>query len=101
MRACPWVNLLGFRHLLDAALDDQKERQGLFLPYSLLPIVDPASIAESDRPLICLLAVNNESEERVMARFSGVVRRSVTYATLCAPKDIWADLVRIEKLAAA
>jgi SAM-dependent methyltransferase len=101
VRACPWANILGFRHLLDAALDDQKERQGLFLPYSLLPIVDPASVAESDRPLICLLAVNNESEERVMARFSGIVRRPVTYATLCAPKDIWADLARIEKLAAA
>ena len=101
VRACPWVNILGFRPLLDAALDDQKERQGLFLPYSLLPIVDPGSVAESDRPLICLLAVNNESEEGVIARFSGIVRRPVTYATLCAPKDIWADLARIEKLAAA
>lgn len=101
VRACPWANILDFRHLLDAALDDQKERQGLFLAYSLLPIVAPGSVVESDRPLICLLAVNNESEEGVIARFSGIVRRPVTYATLCAPKDIWADLARIEKLAAA
>jgi SAM-dependent methyltransferase len=101
VRACPWANILGFRHLLDAALDDQKERQGHFLAYSLLPVVAPGSVAESDRPLICLLAVNNESEEGVIARFSGIVRRPVTYATLCAPKDIWADLARIETLAAA
>ena len=101
VRACPWANILDFRQLVDAALDDQKERQGPFLAYSLLPIVAPESVAESDRPLICLLAVNNESEERVKAHFSGIVKRPVTCATLCAPKDIWADLARIEKVAAA
>jgi SAM-dependent methyltransferase len=101
VRACPWANILDFRHLLDAALDDRKERQGLFLAHSLLPIVAPESVAESDRPLVCLLAVNNESEERVKARFADLAKRPVTYATLCAPKDIWADLAQIEKLAAA
>ncbi len=40
-----------------------------------------------------------ESEEKVKARFSAIAERPVTYATLCAPKDIWADLALIERLA--
>ncbi len=101
VRACPWANVLDFRHLVDASLDDQKERQGLFLAHSLLPIIAPEAVAQSDKPLLCLLAVNNENEEKVTARFSSIARRPVTFATLCAPKDIWADLARIESLAVA
>ena len=99
VRALPWANVLNFKCLIDAALDDRQERQGLFLPLSRLPIVAPESVAKGDKPLLCLLAVNNESEEKVKARFSTIAERPVTYATLCAPKDIWADLAVIEKLA--
>jgi hypothetical protein len=45
-----------------------------------------------------MLAVNNENEERVKRRLGEILSRSVHFASLCAPSDIWQDLAVIESL---
>lgn len=98
-RACGFLNAHGLtRATVDWSLDDQKERHGYFLPGSRIPVVGPETLAERSSPLVCLLAVNGENEEKVMARLTGLVDRPVTFVGPFVPNDIWAELEKLEAL---
>lgn len=92
VRGCCTVNGLDLAGLIDYAIDDQPERQGKFMPGCRLPIRSSTALAEGRGPMICLLAVNNENEDKVTAKVLDAVDRPVTFLTLCSPKDINAQL---------
>jgi SAM-dependent methyltransferase len=93
VRGCCTVNGLDLSGLIDYAVDDQPERQGKFMPGCRLPIRPSAALAEGRGPLVCLLAVNNENEDKVAARVLAAVDRPVMFVTLCSPKDINAQFL--------
>jgi len=64
-RVCTLVNYAGLTPYVDCFVDDQVEKQGLFMPGSHLPIL-PSSRLYSEGITLCLLAVNTENEDRVL-----------------------------------
>jgi len=98
VRGCAAANILALGGKVDFAIDDQPERQGLFMPGSRIPIRPTETLADFDGGVLCLLAVNNEYEAMARQRLDAVRNGRVDYATLCAPADIWKDLEDIERL---
>lgn len=96
VRASAAANILGFEGSIDVAIDDQKERQGLYLPGAKIPIVGPGDARLSGKKMVCLLAVNNENEDKVKSRLASLASE-MKIATLCGPRDIWADLKSLEQ----
>ena len=99
VRACTLTNALRVRDLA-WSIDDQRERQGKFLPGTHLEIRPSSSLAEGTGPLIVLLAVNNENEVRVRAQISERTTRPVHAFSVCGPADIWSELAALEAVAA-
>lgn len=100
-RACTVVNALKLGGLIDYAIDDQTERQELFMPGSRLPIYAPSIIKEIGAPFICLLAVNNENEMKVKAKLEQAVGTHAVSISLLGPLDINGELSAINEVIAA
>ncbi|MDO8488680.1 MAG: class I SAM-dependent methyltransferase, partial [Candidatus Omnitrophota bacterium] len=66
-RLCSFVNFYVIGSNIEFVLDDQVEKQGKFLPGSKLPIV-PGAFLEQRKIDLCLLGVNYECEEKVIAK---------------------------------
>ncbi|MBF0296337.1 MAG: methyltransferase domain-containing protein, partial [Magnetococcales bacterium] len=90
-RACTVVNALELGRYIDLSVDDQRERQGKFMPGSRLPIHDPHALTVLTAPLLVLLAVNSENEFRVKERIA-TLRTDAQTLSLCSPTDIRAEL---------
>jgi SAM-dependent methyltransferase len=97
-RACTFTNAHGLADLVQLSVDDQKERQGLFLPGTRIPIRSPEELSAGSAPLICLLAVNQENETKVSGRLRERLKRPLHIVSIFAPSDIWAELDRLEGL---
>ncbi|KAF0225622.1 MAG: D-mycarose [Rhodospirillaceae bacterium] len=95
-RACTVVNALDLKDCIDFAVDDQPERQGMFMPGSRLEIKPSAVLADDRRPLVCLLAVNNESEDKVMQKVMNLSPDRTICVTLFSPKDIHQALAALD-----
>jgi SAM-dependent methyltransferase len=61
------INYCDLAPYLECVLDDQVEKQGKYMPGSRLPVVPGDALAENGIDL-CLLAVNAENEDAVIAR---------------------------------
>ena len=68
-RLCSLVNFTGIGPYIEFVVDDQREKQGKFMPGSKLEILPSAALSEQAVDL-CLLAVNSESEEKVIVKHS-------------------------------
>jgi SAM-dependent methyltransferase len=97
VRGCCTLNGLDLSGLVDYAVDDQPERQGKFMPGCRLEIRPSSVLGEGRGPVICLLAVNNENEDKVEAKVREAVDRPLTFVTLCSPKDINAALAELDR----
>jgi SAM-dependent methyltransferase len=95
-RACTFTNAHGLADLVELSVDDQKERQGLFLPGTRIPIGAPGELNSSNSPLVCLLAVNQENESAVSQRLRENLKRPLHIVSIFAPSDIWSELDRLE-----
>lgn len=95
VRGCCTVNGLDLKDLIDYAVDDQTKRQGKFMPGSRFHIQPSSALAEGQGPLVCLLAVNNEVEDKVIAKVRESVDRPVTFVSVCSPKDINTGLAQL------
>jgi len=95
-RACTFTNTHGLADFVQLSVDDQKERQGLFLPGTRIPIGSPEELNSESTPLICLLAVNQENEAKVSQRLRENLKRPLHIASIFAPSDIWSELDRLE-----
>jgi 2-polyprenyl-3-methyl-5-hydroxy-6-metoxy-1,4-benzoquinol methylase len=61
------LSFLEVADYIDLVLDDQKEKQNLFSPWSKLPIVSGEALYEANI-VICFLAVNVENESKVILK---------------------------------
>jgi SAM-dependent methyltransferase len=101
VRACTLSNALRLPDLA-WAIDDQAERQGKFLPGTHIEIRPSSSLAQAGRPLIVLLAVNNENETKVRDHIARQeLRYPVEVVSVCGPRDIWRELERLEAAVSA
>jgi hypothetical protein len=64
--SCSWINVMEVADLLQCVIDDDRNKAGLFMPGSRLPIV-PSSRLDDGSIRACLLSLSQESEARVMA----------------------------------
>ncbi len=91
-RACTFVNNFTLNQAVDFAIDDQPERQGKYMPGSKICIRSPQILAESDSPVLCLLAVNNECESLVKEKLKNITSRPIITFSVFSPGDIWRDM---------
>ena len=87
------INFCELRPHLECVLDDQVEKQGKFMPGSRLPVV-PGDVLTADGIDLCLLAVNAENEESVMARRAEFLAGGGEFASIHPPSprlpEFWA-----------
>ena len=88
-RACTTVNGLGLGPYIDYAVDDQLEKQNMYLPGSRLPIRPLDYTRTNNRRKVFLLAVNNENESKVTANIRRLHGEDADAVSLFSPKDIW------------
>ena len=85
-RAATIVNLAGLAPCIEVVFDDQPEKQNRYMPGSRLPIVSGDKLMSTDVDL-CLLAVNAESESKVIDRHSDYRERGGVFASILPPSD--------------
>ena len=93
-RASMLVNALDLGKLLDYAIDDCPERQGMYMPGSKLPIHPPSKTQSLTGPIICLLAVNMENELAVKQRLSDI-NPNVVFVSVLSPSDICSEIQKL------
>lgn len=100
-RACTLVNGLGLGSFIDYAVDDQVEKQNLYLPGNRLPIRSLDFALTDERPKVFLMAVNNENEDKVAAKIRAAHEthklngNKPLIVSLFSPKDIWDELEKL------
>ena len=94
-RAATLINVCDLGGHVSVVLDDQPEKQGRFMPGSRLPVVPGDTLARGELDL-CLLAVNAENEEAVIARHGDFVAAGGEFASLHPPSPrlpaFWKDV---------
>jgi SAM-dependent methyltransferase len=94
-RASVQINAHGLGKLIDYALDDQPERQGKFLPGTGIHIRPGKSLSDGTSPVLMLLAVNNESEDKVIKAASAASDRVISYMSILGPKNIHDEIDKV------
>jgi SAM-dependent methyltransferase len=79
--AVTFLSVFGVEDLVDAVIDDNPNKRGMFMPGSRLPIVGSSALADRDISL-CLLSLNPIGEEKVMANNRAFVERGGTFASI-------------------
>ena len=82
-RANMLVNAFHLAPLIDLIVDDQTEKQGLYLPGTALKIASPSLLAKT--PSDCFLAVNSENEPAVIARHAAFEKAGGRFLSLHSP----------------
>lgn len=85
-RLCSLINFVGLRPYIEFIVDDQPEKQGKYMPGSKLPIL-PAEALEEHSIDLCLLAVNAESEDRVIAKNAGFQKKGGCFVSVLPPSN--------------
>lgn len=78
------INYTGTATHFAFAVDDQPEKQGKFMPGARLAVRPSKALLQEDVGL-CLLAVNAENEEKVIARHAEFVRRGGRFVSVHPP----------------
>ena len=91
-RACTMINGLGLGELIDYAVDDQKERQGLFISGARLPIYAPERMVQDPRMRLVILAVNQENEAKVTSTIKNEIQGDAEVLSPFCPNEIYGEL---------
>ncbi len=91
-RASTAIHGLGLLGSIDLLVDDQKEKQGMFMPGTGLQ-VQSRDAFDDDEKYFVLLAVNNENDEKVVSNIKGSTSATFDYASMHSPKQIIAELL--------
>lgn len=83
-RACSLINFIGLAAYIEFIVDDQPEKQGKYMPGSKLPILPSEALNEQGIGL-CLLAVNSECEDAVIAKHAEFIKRGGVFVSMLAP----------------
>ena len=88
--AAKFVNLFSVRDWLECVVDDNPRKQALLMPGSRLPIVGSAALG-SGAIDVCLLSLNPESEQKVLAKNRAFVERGGQFLSIFAlsPRTVY------------
>lgn len=86
VRLCSLINFIGFGPYIEFIVDDQPEKQGKYMPGSKLPIL-PSTALEEHFIDLCLLAVNSECEDKVIAKHPDFIKRGGSFFSVLPPSD--------------
>jgi len=86
-RACTFVNFTGIGPYINCFVDDQAEKQGRWVPGCRLPILSSQRLYDDDIS-ICLLGVNTENEQRVMARHARWMESGGKFRSILPPSNM-------------
>lgn len=96
-RACSLINFVGLKPYIEFIVDDQPEKQVLFMPGSKLPIL-PSDALEKQAISLCLLGVNTECEDKVISKHTEFVERGGTFESVLPPSNrlpsFWKQLIK-------
>jgi hypothetical protein len=81
--AATYVNIFRLTPLVEFVVDDNPNKQGMFMPGSALPIRGSAALVEENIKL-CLLGLSPQSEDKVVAKQGRFVERGGTFASIFA-----------------
>ncbi len=99
-RACALVNYAGIGPYIDCFVDDQREKQMLFMPGSRIPIL-PSSALYTEGISLCLLAVNTENENHILEKHKKWSDGGGEFFSIFPPSDrllpIWENLEKIRR----
>ena len=80
------INFTGIFSMVDVIVDDQPEKQDKFMPGGLIPIVSSAALYSLGID-ICLLGVNTENEDKVLARHTEWVQNGGEFWSVLPPSE--------------
>jgi hypothetical protein len=81
--AAKFVNFFRLGPMIDCVVDDNERKQALLMPGSRLPIRGSSTL--TSRPIdLCLLSLNPESEQKVLAKNRSFVERGGEFASIFA-----------------
>lgn len=80
------INFTDIASSIDVIVDDQPEKQNRYMPGGRIPIVSSDALYSLGID-ICLLGVNAENEDKVIARHSEWVRNGGTFWAVLPPSD--------------
>jgi hypothetical protein len=81
--AATYINIFGLAPFIEYVLDDNSHKRGLYMPGSMLPIRGSSELA-SGKIQLCLLGLNPQSEEKVVANNGSFVKTGGTFASIFA-----------------
>ena len=93
-RSSFFVNSCDIGDCIKYYVDDQKEKQGYYVPGSsvTLPVLD-SSVLNDDDVALCLLGVNTECENKVLARHKNYLAKGGVFKSILPPSgmllDVW------------
>jgi hypothetical protein len=92
--ACAFLNYLGLGAEVDAVIDDNPHKVGLFMPGCRLPIV-PSSVLAEPGIGVCLTSFAPENEEKVMAKHPAFTARGGVFRSIfpSSPRSLAAPVV--------
>ena len=80
------INFTRISSIIDVIVDDQPEKQNKFMPGGLIPIVSSESLYSLGID-ICLLGVNTENEDKVLARHTQWVKNGGKFWSVLPPSE--------------
>jgi hypothetical protein len=89
-RSCTFVNFNEIGSLIEFFVDDQEEKQGLWVPGCKLSIRPSHSLYE-ERITFCLLGVNTENESKVMEKHKAWIKNGGIFRSILPPSDMLLD----------
>jgi hypothetical protein len=79
--SCTFINLLGAYTHLECVVDDDPNKQNLYMPGSRLPILGSGALCDNDIDL-CLLALNPDIETKVIEGNRGYIERGGSFMSI-------------------
>jgi hypothetical protein len=79
--ACMYINLMEIKDYIEFVVDDNPNKQGLYMPGSHLPIRSSHSLID-ERITLCLLSLTPESEEKIIRKNQTYVEQGGTFASI-------------------
>ena len=85
--SCLLVNILGLKGEIELIIDDNTNKQGMFMPGSCLKIASPSALLNGSIKL-CILSVNPNAEEEIIAKNKHFVKTGGKFLSFCTASEI-------------
>ncbi len=87
---CTFINLFELNKYITCILDDQPNKQGLYMPGTKLPIYGSDALIKNNIKL-CLLSINLESENKIVEKNKEFINQGGIFASIFKASEIYID----------